>query len=117
MRSILGSKSLRQSNFECRVRVFWRLYRRHHGKQRLLGNARLTAGVRTMKVSCIMPTANRRRFVPSAIRYFVTQDYADKELVILDDGEDAIADLVPYDARIRYIRETPPRLIAAKRNR
>ena len=27
-------------------------------------------------VSCIMPTANRRRFVPEAIRLFLAQDYA-----------------------------------------
>jgi hypothetical protein len=31
-------------------------------------------------VSCIMPTADRRKFVPAAIRLFLAQDYADKEL-------------------------------------
>jgi glycosyltransferase involved in cell wall biosynthesis len=49
-----------------------------------------------------MPTANRRRFVPEAIRLFLAQDYEEKELVVLDDGEDAIADLIPDDPRIRY---------------
>ena len=44
-------------------------------------------------VSCIMPTADRRRFVPQAIRNFLAQDYAERELVILDDGADSIADL------------------------
>jgi len=34
-------------------------------------------------VSCIMPTANRRAFVPHAIRYFLRQDYAQRELVVL----------------------------------
>jgi len=54
--------------------------------------------------SCIMPTANRRRFVPQAIRYFLAQDYLNKELLIVDDGEEAVGGLVPEDARIRYIR-------------
>ena len=55
-------------------------------------------------VSCIMATANRRSLVPQAIRYFERQDYPNRELIILDDGEDAIADLIPQDASIRYIR-------------
>ena len=42
-------------------------------------------------VSCIMPTASRRRFVPLAIRYFLSQDYPNKELLILDDGDDSVA--------------------------
>jgi predicted O-methyltransferase YrrM len=63
-----------------------------------------------------MPTANRRRFVPQAIRYFLAQDYPEKELVILDDGEYNIGDLVPDDPRIRYVRETRRRLVGAKRN-
>ena len=36
-------------------------------------------------VSCIMPTADRRRFVPRAVHQFLAQDYPNKELVILDD--------------------------------
>lgn len=67
-------------------------------------------------VSCIMPTANRRTFVPQAIRYFLRQDYPKKELVILDDGEDSVADLIPADPRIRYLRETRRCTIGAKRN-
>lgn len=67
-------------------------------------------------VSCIMPTANRRRFVPFAIDYFLRQDYERRELVILDDGEESIADLVPEDARIRYIRQSRRRTVGAKRN-
>lgn len=46
-------------------------------------------------VSCIMPTWNRRAFVPKAIEYFLRQDYPNKELVILDDGADNVRDLVP----------------------
>jgi hypothetical protein len=44
-----------------------------------------------------MPTTNRSRFVPQAIRYFLAQNYANKELIIVDDGEEAVGDLVPED--------------------
>ena len=67
-------------------------------------------------VSCIMPTADRRRFVPQAIRCFLAQDYAERELVILDDGSDPIADLVPQDPRIRYLRAPQKQKLGAKRN-
>lgn len=55
-------------------------------------------------ISCIMPTYNRRAFVPHAIRYFLRQDYPHKELIILDDGEDCIQDLIPDHPLIRYER-------------
>ena len=58
----------------------------------------------TPLVSCVMPTCNRRRFVSQAIWYFLRQDYPSRELVIVDDGEDSIADLVPDDERIHYAR-------------
>lgn len=45
-------------------------------------------------VSCIMPTANRRRFVEKAIDYFRRQTYPNLELVVIDDGiDDGIDDL------------------------
>ena len=50
-------------------------------------------------VSCIMPTYNRRHFVPRAIRSFLRQDFPHKELVIVDDGAEAVGDLVPVDPR------------------
>lgn len=34
-------------------------------------------------VSCVMPTANRRDFIPGAVRCFMAQDYPNKELIIL----------------------------------
>jgi O-antigen biosynthesis protein len=67
-------------------------------------------------VSCIMPTANRRRFVPEAIRLFLRQDYKEKELLILDDGDDLIGDLVPAAPSIRYMRCAQRLSIGAKRN-
>ena len=67
-------------------------------------------------VSCIMPTYNRRAFVAQAIAYFLRQDYANKELIIVDDGTDAINDLIPVDDRIRYIRLHEKKTVGAKRN-
>src|SRR6267154_6816708 len=67
--------------------------------------------------SCLMPTANRRRFVPQAIRYFLAQDFPKKELIIIDDGEEVAGDLVPEDERIRYLRLPAKTVLGEKRNR
>ena len=71
----------------------------------------------TTDVTCIMPTADRRPFIPRAIDMFLRQDYTDAELLILDDGADAIGDLVPQHERIRYIRDARRAPVGAKRNR
>jgi glycosyltransferase involved in cell wall biosynthesis len=67
-------------------------------------------------VSCIMPTANRRDFVNHSIKQFLAQDYPRRELIVLDDGEDCIADLVPRHNLVRYVRLDRRRPIGAKRN-
>ncbi len=67
-------------------------------------------------VSCIMPTYNRRPFVPHAIRYFQRQEYENKELIIIDDGSDSIEDLLPTDPRIRYFRLDEKISLGAKLN-
>jgi glycosyltransferase involved in cell wall biosynthesis len=67
-------------------------------------------------VTCIMPTRNRREFISDAIENFLRQDYAKRELVIVDDGEDAVQDLVPADPRIRCTRVSGPQTVGAKRN-
>ncbi len=67
-------------------------------------------------VSCIMPTHNRRHFVSQAIKYFLRQDYPNRELIIIDDGNDPIEDLVPQDPRIRYLRQEHKSNVGAKRN-
>lgn len=67
-------------------------------------------------VSCLMPTANRRAFVPNAIRYFQRQNYINRELIILDDGPDPVSDLIPADPQIRYIRMPEPKTMGAKHN-
>ena len=67
-------------------------------------------------VSCIMPTANRRCFVPGAIAQFLAQDYPACELIILDDGDQAVDDLVPPHPAVRYVRGQRHRSLGAKRN-
>jgi len=67
-------------------------------------------------VSCIMPTADRRRFVPHAVRLFLAQGYAERELVVVDDGSDPVRNLMPKDPRIRYVRMSQRRSLGAKRN-
>lgn len=67
-------------------------------------------------VSCIMPTANRRVFVPQAIQYFLRQEYLNRELIIVDDGSDSVADLIPSHRQIRYLRLEGKHTIGAKRN-
>jgi glycosyltransferase involved in cell wall biosynthesis len=67
-------------------------------------------------VSCLMPTADRRPFVPRAVDHFVRQDYPNRELVIVDDGQDKIADLLPSDPRIRYVPVDQRVILGTKRN-
>jgi O-antigen biosynthesis protein len=67
-------------------------------------------------VSCIMPTYNRRRFVPLAVRNFLAQDYPNRELVVIDDGSEPVADLVENVPRVRYFRLPGRVTIGEKRN-
>ena len=67
-------------------------------------------------VSCIMPTANREKYIPYAINYFLKQNYPNKELVIIDDGKKSIVSLIPNDPRIRYLYTEPIGSIGLKRN-
>lgn len=43
-------------------------------------------------VSCVMPTRNRRRFTPRAIDMFNAQTWPNKELIILEDGDESTAE-------------------------
>ena len=67
-------------------------------------------------VSCIMPTYDRRAWIPQAVRSFLGQDYPSLELIVVDDGDDPIADLLPSDPRILYMRLTERKTVGAKRN-
>lgn len=67
-------------------------------------------------VSCIMPTYNRRQFVPHAICYFLRQSYESKELIVIDDGTDIVKDLIPEHPAIRYIYLEKKITLGAKLN-
>lgn len=67
-------------------------------------------------VTCVMPTCNRRRYVPHAIDCFLRQDYPRLELLIVDDGADEVGDLMPADPRLRYVRLASRQQIGVKRN-
>jgi hypothetical protein len=68
------------------------------------------------KVTCVMPTYNRRAFVERSIRLFLAQDYPNRELVIVDDGEDDVADMVPAGVPVRHVRLRRRTTIGEKRN-
>lgn len=63
-----------------------------------------------------MPTHNRRRFVEQAIGCFMAQDWPNRELVIVDDG-DPVRDLIPSSPMFSYVHlGDVHRTIGAKRN-
>jgi glycosyltransferase involved in cell wall biosynthesis len=64
-------------------------------------------------VSCLMPTADRPQRAQQAIVDFLAQDYTERELVVLDDGDPAIT--VPKDSRIRLVRQEERKILGWKR--
>ena len=70
----------------------------------------------TPHVSCIMPTANRPNFIPIAVGHFLNQDYRNAELVIIDDGKESVAHMLPDHHRIKYFYTEPLGSIGKKRN-
>jgi glycosyltransferase involved in cell wall biosynthesis len=67
-------------------------------------------------VTCVMPTRDRLEFARQSIWYFLRQDHSARELIILDDGQQAITSIVPRDPRIRHVRLAQRTGLAAKRN-
>lgn len=72
-------------------------------------------------VSCLMVTRNRTRLARRAIECFLSQTWSNKELVVVDDGEEDYGPtLAPYryQHRITYERLTPEpsRTLGAARN-
>ena len=67
-------------------------------------------------VSCILPTRDRPGFMAEAVRGFLGQDYPNRELVVVDDGAESVAHLLPVDARVRYLRLSSALTIGEKRN-
>jgi glycosyltransferase involved in cell wall biosynthesis len=66
--------------------------------------------------SCILPTHERRVFLDQAVGYFLRQDYPHRELIVVDDGPDPVADLLPEADNIRYLRVARRLSLGAKRN-
>jgi glycosyltransferase involved in cell wall biosynthesis len=67
-------------------------------------------------ISCIMPTYNRRALAALALQSFLSQDYPHRELIVVDDGEDAIGDLFSNASGVKYFRLPARRPLGAKRN-
>jgi glycosyltransferase involved in cell wall biosynthesis len=67
-------------------------------------------------VTCLCLTRNRRQWLPQAIQCWTLQTYANRELLIVADGED-VQDLVPAnDASIRLVHLAAMAQIGDKRN-
>ena len=69
-----------------------------------------------MLVSAICPTFNRRNLIKVAIASFLAQDWPEKEMVIVDDGQISIADLIEDVPGVRYVRPATRHTIGTKRN-
>ena len=69
-------------------------------------------------VSVITPTYNRRPFIPYLVKSFLAQDYPKDRLewIVVDDGTDKIADLLPKQDNIKYIALADKLTLGAKRN-
>lgn len=73
-------------------------------------------------VSCIIPTADRPKFLACAIRSFLGQEYNPKELLVLDDGREESSGVmppaseIPQGVRIRYFRLNERMTVGQKRN-
>jgi hypothetical protein len=67
-------------------------------------------------VSCILPTYDRRDYLPHALHYFLRQDYPNAELLVIDDGPNAVDDLIPDHPLIRYLRLPHKITLGAKLN-
>ena len=62
-------------------------------------------------ISCILVTRNRRPFFAQAVQYYQAQTYPNSELIVVDDGDDAVGDLCRGIETLTYIRlnqRTPP---------
>jgi glycosyltransferase involved in cell wall biosynthesis len=63
-----------------------------------------------------MPTAGRVTLVSKAIQYFLTQDYPNKELLIIDDGDQEGAGAVQTSEIVRHLCLHNNTALGAKRN-
>jgi glycosyltransferase involved in cell wall biosynthesis len=70
-------------------------------------------------VSVVVPTKDRRIFIPQLVRCYRQQDYPlDRmELVVLDDGAEPVEDLLAEVRGARYLRRPAVEPVGLKRNR
>ena len=68
------------------------------------------------KVSVIIPTFNREKYVTKAIESVLNQTFRDFEIIVVDDGssDDTPKAVQPYMDRIRYIRQENSGVSAAR---
>lgn len=69
-----------------------------------------------MLVSAIMPTNDRRKFIPLAIASYLTQDWKEKELIVIDDGTDPVREFFTEMKDVTYIYIAGRQPIGTKRN-
>lgn len=69
-------------------------------------------------LSCVMPTRGRRAWVPLAVRCWLEQTLPAfaRELIVVDDGPEPCADLLPPSERVRYVYLPGRNSIGAKLN-
>jgi glycosyltransferase involved in cell wall biosynthesis len=73
------------------------------------------------KVSCLTVTANRKHLMKRAVRCFQNQTYSNKELVIVDDGDQDLGEILaplPSD-QVNYVKleKKPENTLGKLRNR
>ena len=72
----------------------------------------------TPVISVILPTYNRREFLPGAITSVLGQTFTDWELIVVDDGsqDDSAAVVAPFrtDPRVRYVAQAQQGRSAAR---
>jgi hypothetical protein len=51
-------------------------------------------------ISVLIPTRNRKRFMAAAIESFLRQTWINKELIIIEDGDEDCRDLLPPQSRL-----------------
>jgi glycosyltransferase involved in cell wall biosynthesis len=67
-------------------------------------------------ISCVIATHNRRNFLRQAIRYYERQRYSPRELIIVDDSTESVADLIPERSDIRHLRLETQTALGVKLN-
>lgn len=67
-------------------------------------------------VSCVMPTGGRSNWARRAITQFQRQDYPNRELLIIDEGDQDLRATVDAFENVRYLKLDQRLSIGAKRN-